>query len=105
MLQMERRRDIALSQILCDIAMVETLGDYDRRNKLVIEALWCAMRQGLEAGIRIDPEEPEWPVIFIELEQGQVSWHIEQHKKEWDGHDTKEKYRRVREYLEPWLDP
>lgn len=53
-----------------------------------------------------DPLTPNWPVIFIRLPTGQVSWHIspddldlfanvERGIEVWDGHDTTEKYRRV----------
>lgn len=46
-------------------------------------------------------------IVYINLPTGQVSWHIHDSEKgffahldpgleEWDGHDTKEKYRRLR---------
>ena len=55
-----------------------------------------------------DPGEPDWPVLYIETDAGQLSWHI--NKKDmhlfehvvivedgpsWDGHSTEEKYRRI----------
>lgn len=58
-----------------------------------------------------DPAEPDWPVIYIETPQGQLSWHLAADDlplfphvpvagpgdamPEWDGHDTPEKYRRL----------
>lgn len=55
-----------------------------------------------------DPETPEWAVVTVILPAGgQVTWHIspddvdlfdhvEQRDIPWDGHDTAEKYARVR---------
>jgi hypothetical protein len=53
-----------------------------------------------------DPAEPDWPVIYITLPTGQVSWHLSPDDTDlfghvprgaavWDGHDTAEKYRRL----------
>lgn len=56
-----------------------------------------------------DPQEPDWPVLTLELPSGQASWHIAPDDVElfshvrpttdadqaWDGHSTEEKYRRV----------
>jgi hypothetical protein len=59
-----------------------------------------------------DAEAPDWPVLFVKLPTGQVSWHISPddlglfgHVRRtiggmpdapaWDGHDTAEKYARV----------
>ena len=59
--------------------------------------------------LNADPDEPDWPVLFITLPTGQVSWHIApadmdlfRHvplgQAEWDGHDVKEKYERLDEH-------
>jgi len=59
--------------------------------------------------LNADPEEPDWPVLFVTLPTGQVSWHIAprdmdlfRHVRvgsaEWDGHDVEEKYRRLDEH-------
>ena len=60
-----------------------------------------------------DPDEPEWPVLFVETAHGQMSWHIApadvglfDHVTQydakssvwhptWDGHTTEEKYGRL----------
>ena len=58
--------------------------------------------------LNADPDAPDWPVIYITLPTGQVSWHISpgdmdlfRHVRvgsaEWDGHDVVEKYRRLDE--------
>jgi len=74
--------------------------DYKRRWFQVMDAMLHARQCGIESGIRIDPDQPEWPVVFIELPTGQVSWHIAQHGREWDGHTTEEKYSRIRKLLQ-----
>ena len=73
--------------------------NYDQRYKEVIEVMYYAMSCGYQVGIRIDPSEPEWPVVYIELPTGQVSWHMPQHNKEWDGHSTEEKVDRVKRFI------
>jgi hypothetical protein len=55
---------------------------------------------------RADPDAPDWPVIFIRLPAGQVSWHVNPEDLDlfdhvnvgtetWDGHTTDEKYARL----------
>lgn len=59
--------------------------------------------------LNADPDEPDWPVIYVTLPTGQVSWHIApadmdlfRHvpigAAEWDGSDVMEKYRRLDEH-------
>lgn len=76
---------------------------YEVRNALVLHAVAGAALLGYPAGFRLDPDEPEWPVAFVELPlpagaPGQVSWHLPQHPRAWDGHSTEEKYRRVQAF-------
>lgn len=55
---------------------------------------------------RADPNAPDWPVIFVNLPTGQVSWHVNPDDlnlfdhatvgtETWDGHTTDEKYARL----------
>jgi hypothetical protein len=85
---------------LIDILLVVKRNDenYDIRNGLVLDAIVLARKVGYEAGFRIDPSEPDWPVAYIELPEGQVSWHLPAHPKEWDGHTTAEKYARIEKF-------
>ena len=85
-----------LSHTLREIERHDT--DYEKRYDLVLDALSQARNAGYAAGIRLDPADPEWPVVYIELPTGQVSWHLPQHPQPWDGHDTPEKYRRCRAF-------
>ncbi|MHA1168738.1 MAG: hypothetical protein ACTSRU_13000 [Candidatus Hodarchaeales archaeon] len=69
--------------------------NYEERYLLVYEALYQSLRCGYKAGVRIDPDEPEWPVVYIELPTGQISWHCIQYEADYDGHSTEEKYERI----------
>jgi hypothetical protein len=80
------------------IRELDQLKHYDRRNQFIYEAVFMAIVCGLSAGFRFDPKEPEWPVAFIELPTGQVSWHVPQHTRVWDGHTTEQKYKRLKEF-------
>lgn len=71
---------------------------YLERNALVYRCLHLATWLHLPAGIKLDPAEPHWPVAYLELPQGQVSWHLEEYHGSWDGHSTSEKYQRVQAY-------
>jgi hypothetical protein len=72
--------------------------NYEVRNPLIIQAMAVASTLGYACGARVESSQPEWPVMYIELPTGQVSWHIPQHVKGWDGHTTPEKYSRVDAY-------
>lgn len=72
--------------------------DYAGRYQEVLRAMARAIDCGYAAGIRLDPDEPDWPVVYIELPTGQVSWHMPQHPIPFDGHDAAEKTKRIREY-------
>lgn len=72
---------------------------YANRNLFTYEAIALALRCGYKAGIRIDPAEPEWPVAFIELPSGQISYHLEQHPTAWDNHTTEQKRLRILEFI------
>lgn len=74
--------------------------DYETRYGLVLIAMDYAARCGYQVGIALDPAEPAWPVVYIELPQGQVSWHMPAHPRPWDGHDTPAKYARCRAFTE-----
>ena len=61
--------------------------------------------------LNADPAEPDWPVLYITLPTGQVSWHIAPADMDlfrhvpvgaarWDGHDVTEKYRRLDEHTQ-----
>jgi len=67
--------------------------NYEKRYPLVFKALSQALELGYKAGIRVDPSEPNWPVVQIELlDYGQISWHMPSHEVAYDGHSTEDKY-------------
>lgn len=96
---MDEHEDLArrLAHILHRIELHDQ--DYTTRFYLLLDAVAVAHRCGYDAGFRIDPKEPEWPVVFISLPTGQASWHIPQYPKEWDGHSTEDKYTRVHQFM------
>lgn len=87
----------ALKRMLAAIQAADR--EYDRRYGLVLDAVAEAHRTGLLAGFRCDTDEQAWPVAFIELPSGQVSWHLPQHPRPWDGHSAEEKYARIERFL------
>lgn len=91
---------------------------YTERNQCVALIATMARLLGWNAGIARHPEEDkswedDWRTLaFIDLPSGQVSWHFHDsecnllsnlpvYRGTWDGHDTPEKYRRVRAALTP----
>lgn len=73
--------------------------DYAERYGYVLHAMSWAHTAGLQTGIAIDPADPDWPVVYIELPTGQVSWHMPAHPEPYDGHSTVEKYQRSRAFI------
>ena len=77
---------------------------YAERNMVVLGLAALAQSAGCLVGKAVDASEPEWPVLLIDLPEGQVSWHLPvgdmpesmpDYPGEWDGHDTPEKYARL----------
>jgi hypothetical protein len=82
------------------LALIEANdADYALREALVWQALDQALKAGYPAGVALDPEAPGWPVVYIDLPTGQVSWHQPGYARPWDGHDAAEKYRRIRVFV------
>ncbi len=86
---------------------------YRDRNLLAQLAAVLAQRCGLHVGTGVDAEEPDWPVIYIDLPSGQVSWHIpsaelvarlDPYGRDWDKHDGPEKEHRIRAFLQQTAD-
>ena len=86
-----------------------TLDDaYFDRNQAVQALAKMALRLGMKAGLRRDPESPGWPVLMIDLPTGQVGYHLPEkevigewpeYEKDWDGHSLAEKRNRVARFL------
>ena len=83
-----------------------TLDDaYFDRNQAATALARCAIRLGFRVGVKSDPE---WPILFIDLPAGQVSWHLPaaeligewaEYAGEWDGHDLATKRDRVARFI------
>ena len=80
---------------------------YVDRNLAVQVLAILANQKGYQIGIR--NREDDWPILYVDLPTGQVSWHIPKdeivallpdYPGEWDGHDLKEKRDRLRRFLE-----
>ena len=86
-----------------------TLEDaYRDRNQAVMALAKLAVRQGYLVGLRYDPQEPDWPVMMIDLPTGQIGWHLPkdqiigqwpEYGKPWDGHSLAEKRRRLDRFI------
>lgn len=86
---------------------------YTERAKCVIGIARAAKALLLTVGFATDASEPEWPVLYIDLPTGQVSWHLSRSDRElaldigeypgtYDGHSTELKYKRLMDW-EPLL--
>lgn len=71
---------------------------YDIRNREIQHALWLAMCAGYNVGVKRGRKG--WPIAYITLPTGQVSWHLPEFPIDFDGHSTDEKYERIKRYLE-----
>jgi phosphodiesterase/alkaline phosphatase D-like protein len=80
---------------------------YHDRNLVVQLAAKLAIQCGLKAGIR--ERQGQWPILYIDLPTGQVSWHIPADElipglpdfpDSWDGHDLKTKRNRLIDFVE-----
>lgn len=91
-----RKHSPDLAAVLAEIEANDT--NYEVRYGLVLRAMAAAAALGYRVGIAVDHAEPEWPVVYIELPTGQVSWHMPAHSEAFDGHSTAEKYERCRAY-------
>jgi hypothetical protein len=89
---------------------------YDRNLAVMVLARLAGLLD-LTYGIKENPDDPEWPILYVELPDiagpivRQVSWHIPKeeiigewpiYRKEWDGHSLERKHYRMRNYLGRW---
>ena len=79
---------------------------YLDRNLVVQVLARLSHEIGYKVGIKPDPE---WPILYIDLPTGQVSWHIPKkemigdwsiYEGKWDGHDLETKRNRLKAYME-----
>ena len=78
---------------------------YYDRNQAAQAMGVMALQLGFSVGIK---DDPEWPILYIDLPQGQVSWHIPKkelkfdfppYSKDWDKTGTNTKRVRMQEYI------
>ena len=94
---------------------------YTDRNLAVQVLARLAQELGWNVGLRTDPDEPDWPVLMVDLVHshgyssiGQVSWHLAKQDlvgewpsfiQDWDGHSVEEKRERMMTFLEERSNP
>lgn len=88
-----------LRSMLAIIVRNDDLGDYQRRNEAIYQALAEAATLGYPHGIRLDPDQPDWPVAYIDLPTGQVSWRLPAYPGAWDGHNRDMQHARIQAFL------
>lgn len=82
---------------------------YFDRNQAALAFARLALARGWAVGVGIDPAEPDWPVLYVDTPEGQVSWHLPavevdvkawpRYPGQWDGHSVDEKRRRLSRLL------
>ena len=81
---------------------------YFDRNQAALALAKLAQAQGWRVGWHLDENEPDWPVLMIDLPTGQVSWHFPKdemvgnfpaYPDTWDGHDLEEKRQRMEAFI------
>jgi hypothetical protein len=81
---------------------------YMDRNLAVQALASLALSMGLTAGVKEDPNNHGWTLLYIDLPTGQVSWHLPDNEvvwsfpaytQDWDQHDLLMKQNRVREFI------
>lgn len=65
-----------LAELLVNIE--ENYTNYEVRYNLILSALLTSRELDYKCGFRVDPDEPEWPVVVIYLHaiNKDVSWHM-----------------------------
>ena len=67
------------------------------------------MAQELHYRVGVKDEKTDWPILYVDLPTGQVSWHIPKkelmgdlpiYEGKWDGHDLETKRNRLKAYIE-----
>ena len=92
--------------------MYQSDNGYTDRNQAFLAMAKLAQEQGYACGIGHDPQEPEWPFVFITLPTGQVSAHFPAAELEgitwlerypdnqmWDGHMLEQKRERMARFI------
>ena len=74
--------------------------NYDKRDKLVFEAMNRSKNLNYDCGIRIDLDCSEYETVFwIELPDfGEVAWHMRTSKKPYIHYNNEEKFERIKKY-------
>lgn len=94
-----------LKDKLLKIEGYEMLGDLDKRNLMINQAVTMASYLGISAGYRTvdaDAPKPEWAgevIAYISLPTGQVAYFTKRHDIEYDNHTREMKLERINDFL------
>lgn len=67
---------------------------YEDRNDALLMGAAYAAAAGIPVGFRVE-QCPQWPLLYVQLPTGQVSWHLPAFETPYDGHTTVQKYDRL----------
>ena len=71
--------------------------------------IFAVMARHIGYNVGVKNRNDEWPILYVDLPTGQVSWHIPKeeiaayfpdYSDEWDGHNVNEKRNRLMRFLE-----
>jgi len=99
-------RSVIVTTEFCECLrqIVQSDQNYGLRTVLVYKALYLACALGFKCGIRTDENEPNFPVVVIELPgYGEVAWHCQGCDLVYDGHSTEEKFKRIDQFVSSCL--
>ena len=81
---------------------------YRDRNLAVMALAQICLDNGFKVGLNLNLDDPKWPILFIDLPDGQVSWHLPKDEiigswptyyGPWDGHSLIEKQGRIEAFI------
>lgn len=103
---------ISMDNLITEVDQFKSTDPYYDRNQLVIAFMLLCNKLGYNVGIK--EYDSEWPIIFIDLPTGQISYHvpkefvdefsieIPEYNYEWDGHTLEEKRLNLYTFIQ-WL--
>lgn len=100
--------EAAIEQRDAALANVEAMRNDSSKNKAYREVaeMAAALAHLFPSWVLVDPQEPDWPVLYAQLPSGQVSWHFSHDDLDlitdiprggtpWDGHTREERSARL----------
>jgi hypothetical protein len=92
-----------LATLLAGVVREGDKGDYGARNQMIYAALACAALDGADCGVRFNQDDHEWPIVYIVLPTGQVSWTVQQFLPPASPHTIDENNAAIQKFVERYL--